>query len=444
MTVGFPNFFTITGPGSPSVLSNMMVSIEQHVDWIGDCLARLRAEGSTTIEPTITAETGWATHMNDCADITLFPKANSWYMGANVPGKARALLPYLGGVDVYRKACDEIVASDYLGFRRTGPKGTRCRDGVIRRVRPDMAMVLDLLAAAGLPPLDSLPADHARALANQLAVGRPTGPTIGEVVDGTLPGATGPLAYRLFRPASPGPHPIVVYYHGGGWVLGSHDSDDPMCRDLCRRADAVIVSVDYRHAPEVRFPAAADDALAAVRWIAAHAAELGGRPGALAVAGWSAGGNLAAVTCQLARDTGGPAIAGQLLLTPVTDCDMTRPSYVENSEGYVLTTSLMKWFWDHYADPATRNDPRASPLRASDLSRLPPAFVVTCEFDPLRDEGIAYAQALTAAGVPARHMTARGHTHTSFTMVDVVVSGAAVRAEAAGALRGFFAAATPS
>jgi len=114
---------------------------------------------------------------------------------------------------------------------------------------------------------------------NQLAVGRPTGPVLGEIVDGTLPGATGPLSYRLFRPASPGPHPIVVYYHGGGWVLGSHDSDDPMCRDLCKRADAVIVSVDYRHAPEARFPAAADDALAAVRWVAAHAAELGGRPG---------------------------------------------------------------------------------------------------------------------------------------------------------------------
>jgi len=438
MTAGFPNFFTITGPGSPSVLSNMMVSIEQHVDWIADCLAHLRAEGMTTIEPTATAEAGWMTHVNDCAQITLFPGANSWYTGANVAGKPRVILPYIGGVDVYRKACDDVVANDYLGLTRSGPGGTRCRDGVIRRVQPDMAMVLDLLGTLNLPPLETLPAEQARFVMSQLSAGRPSGPAVGEIVDGTLPGAAGPLAYRLYRPASPGPHPVVVYFHGGGWVLGSHESDDPLCRDLCKRANVLIVSVDYRHAPEARFPAAADDGLAAVRWVAEHATKLGGRPGALAVAGWSAGGNIAAVTCQLAHATGGPRIAGQLLLTPVTDCDTSRPSYAENADGYVLTASLMKWFWDHYADPASRTDPKASPLRARDLSKLPPAFVVTCEFDPLRDEGIAYAQALAAAGVPARHVTARGHTHTSLTMVDVVVSGAGVRAEMGRALRGFF------
>jgi acetyl esterase/lipase len=421
------------------VLSNMMVSIEQHVDWIADCLAHLRAEGMTTIEPTATAETGWMTHANDCAQITLFPMANSWYTGANVPGKPRVFLPYIGGVDVYRKACDDVMANDYLGFTRSGPPGTRCRDGVIRRVQPDMAMVLELLATLNLPPLEAMPVEQARSVATMLSTGRPAGPAVGEILDGTLPGAAGPLAYRLYRPASPGPHPVVVYFHGGGWVLGSHDSDDPLCRDLCKRADALIVSVNYRHAPEARFPAAADDGLAAVRWISEHAAELGGRPGALAVAGWSAGGNIAAVTCQLAHDAGGPRIAGQLLLTPVTDCDTSRPSYIENADGYVLTASLMKWFWDHYADPAARTDPKASPLRARDLSKLPPAFVVTCEFDPLRDEGLAYAHALAAAGVPARHVTARGHTHTSLTMVDVVVSGAAIRAEMGNALRGFFA-----
>jgi cation diffusion facilitator CzcD-associated flavoprotein CzcO/acetyl esterase/lipase len=438
MTVRFPNFFMITGPHSPSVLSNMMVSIEQHVDWIADCLSHLRAEGMTAIEPTETAEAGWMTHVDDGAQITLFPKANSWYMGANVPGKPRGLLPYVGGVDVYRKACDEVVARDYLGFARSGPQDTRCNDGVIRRVQPDVAMVLDLLATLGIPPFETLPAAGARALLTQMSATRPPGPAVGEVRDGTLPGAAGPLAYRLYRPASPGPHPIVVYFHGGGWVLGSHDSDDPLCRDLCKRADVVIVSVDYRHAPEARFPAAADDGLAAVRWIAAHAAELGGIPGQLAVAGWSAGGNIAAVTCQLARNGEGPRIAGQLLLTPVTDCDLGRTSYAENAEGYVLTTALMKWFWDHYAEPAERAHPKASPLRAGDLSNLPPAFIVTCEFDPLRDEGIAYAQALSAAGVPVRQITARGQTHTSLTMIDVVVSGAAHRAEMSSALRGFF------
>nr|WP_256734929.1 alpha/beta hydrolase [Variovorax sp. dw_954] len=300
------------------------------------------------------------------------------------------------------------------------------------------------MATLNLPTFDSLLVEQARALLAQLSAARPPGPTIGETVDGALLGAAGPLAYRLYRPDSPGPHPVVVYFHGGGWVLGSHDSDDPLCRDLCQRSDALIISVNYRHAPEARFPAAADDGLAAVRWIGDHAVELGGIPGELAVAGWSAGANVAAVTCQQVRDHGGPAISGQLLLTPVTDCDMGTPSYVENAEGYVLTAPLMKWFWDHYADPADRTHPKASPLRAADLSNLPPAFVVTCEFDPLRDEGIAYAKALAAAGTPARWITARGHTHTSLTMIDVVVSGERVRSEMAEALRGFFKVAEPA
>ena len=352
-----------------------------------------------------------STHVNDCARTSrCFRPPNSWYMGANVPGKPRGFLPYVGGVDAYRRTCDDVVAADYLGFTRSGAQGTRCNDGLIRRLQPDVAMVLQMIAAMNLPTFDSLPVDQARAFLAQLSAARPPGPAVGEIIDGQLPGAASPLAYRLYRPDSAGPHPVVVYFHGGGWVLGSHDSDDPLCRDLCQRSGAIILSVDYRHAPEARFPAAADDGLAAVRWVADHAAELGGIPGELVVAGWSAGANVAAVTCQQARDHGGPTISGQLLLTPVTDCDMSRPSYVENAEGYVLTAPLMTWFWDHYADPAQRLDPKASPLRASDLSNLAPAFIVTSQFDPLRDEGIAYAKALSAAGTPVSWITARGHT----------------------------------
>jgi acetyl esterase/lipase len=257
---------------------------------------------------------------------------------------------------------------------------------------------------------------------------------VGEVVDGVLPGAAGGLGYRLYRPASAGLHPAIAYFHGGGWVLGGLDSDDPFCRDLCRRTDAVVVSVNYRHAPEDRFPAAAADGFAAVQWIAANAAALGCPPDQLAVAGWSAGANIAAVACQLARDAGGPEIVAQLLLNPVTDADLGRPSYVENGEGYALTTALMRWFWDHYAAPDDRADPRASPLRGQ-LSDLPPAVIVTCEFDPLRDEGVAYADALVNAGVGVRHIQAQGHTHTSLTMVDVVLSGAVTRAHIAEAFR---------
>ena len=433
MTTGFPNLFMITGPQSPSVLSNMIVSIEQHVDWVTDCLQRLRAEDLDRIEPTDLAEAGWMRHNQDCADITLYPRANSWYMGANVPGKPKVFLPYIGGVDAYRRACQEVADKDLLGFRLDGPAGTRCNDGVIRRVQPDVAMVLDLVASLRLPPMETMSAADARAFSEATAATMPPGPAVGEIADAVLPGPAGDLAYRIYRPPSAGPHPLITYFHGGGWVLGSEQSDDPFCRDLCVRTGAAVISVNYRHAPEDRFPGAAEDAFAAVQWIAANAENLGGIPGQLAVAGWSAGGNLAAVTCQLARDAGGPDITSQLLLTPVTDSDLNRPSYTENGEGYVLTAALMQWFWDHYADEADRANPMAAPLRGT-LAGLPPAVIVTAEFDPLRDEGQAYAEALAAAKVPVRQIKARGHVHTSLTMVDAVISGAPVRAEMAQAL----------
>jgi cation diffusion facilitator CzcD-associated flavoprotein CzcO/acetyl esterase/lipase len=436
-SVGFPNLFMITGPGSPSVLSNMAVSIQQHVEWVSDAIAHLRDSGFDTMEPTPTAEAGWDLHVGDYAAITLYPVANSWYMGANVPGKPRVFLPYVGGVGNYRTICDEVVARDYLGFTLRGPGGLVCHDGVVRRVQPDVALMLEFIGSLGLPPLESMPPADARAFMTATAADRPSGPEVGQIVDGVLPGPDGDLEYRLYRPDSPGPHPVVAYFHGGGWVLGDAVSDDPLCRDLCVRCDAVVVSVNYRHAPEARFPAAADDAFAAVQWIAAHAVDLGGIPGQLVVAGWSAGGNVAAVACQLARDAGGPDITGQVLLTPVTDIDAGRGSYHDNAEGYVLTAALMDWFWDLYADEADRSDPRASPLRG-DLSGLPPAVVITAEFDPLRDQGAAYAEALASAGGQVRHISARGHIHTSLTMVDVVLSGAPVRAEMAEAIRSLF------
>ncbi len=440
-TVGFPNLFLITGPGSPSVLTNMTVSIEQHVDWVLDCLGHLSACGFDVIEPTETAEEGWVQHVNDCADITLFPAANSWYMGANVPGKPRVFLPYCAGLDFYSASCDEVVARDYLGFTLSGPNGSQCNDGVVRRLQPDVEMVLNEMAAMDLPLMESMTVADARAFYLQMSMTRPPGPVVGEIVDGVLPGAAGELVYRLYRPSTPGPHPIVVYFHGGGYVLGDAISDDPLCRDLCVRSDAVVVSADYRHAPEHRFPAAVEDAMAAVRWIADNAQALGGAPGQLAVCGWSAGGGIAAVVCRLARDVGGPHIMGQALLTPCTAGDMTHASFAENADGYGLTTPLLRWFYDHYIDAADRSDPRFAPLHAVDLSGLPPAIVVTAEFDPVRDDGDAYAAALQAAGVLTEHVRARGHTHQSVAMVDVILSGAPVRARMADALRGFFVAA---
>jgi acetyl esterase/lipase len=439
MVAGFPNLFMVTGPGSPSVLSNMLVSIEQHVEWISDCIADMRDGGFATIEPTPLAVEGWVTHVNDYAALTLYPQANSWYMGANVPGKPRVFLPYCGGVDRYRAVCDEVVDRGYLGFvRRRRDGDVTCADGVVRRVQPDVAILLELMEQSGVPPIDALTPPDARALTTAIDAQRPPGPEVGEIVDATLPGAAGDLRYRLYRPATSGPHPVVAYFHGGGWVLGSEVSDDPICRDLCSGSDTIVVSVDYRHAPESPFPAAVDDAFAAVRWIAANATALGGIERELAVAGWSAGANLAAVVCQLARDNGGPSIAGQLLINPVIDGAMNQPSYSENAEGYLLTKALMEWFWDHYATTDDRRDPRASPLEADSLAGLPPAFIVTSEFDPLRDEGEAYAKALGDAGVAAEQLACRGQIHTSLVAVDLLPSSAGARASMGEAIRGFF------
>ncbi|KRD20278.1 steroid monooxygenase [Mycobacterium sp. Root265] len=434
-TAGFPNLFLITGPGSPSVLSNMMVSIEQHVDMVTELLSGLRAQGFDTIEPTELAEAGWMQHVQDCADITLFPHADSWYMGANIPGKPRTFLPYAAGVDFYRTACDEVLSRDLLGFNRSGLVGEVCVDGVVRRLQPDVQMVLEEVGALNAPALESLTPAQARAAIAEAASVRPPGPEVGEIVDGLFPGATGDLSYRLYRPPTPGPHPVLVYFHGGGWVLGGAQSDDPLCRDLCVRTDAVIVSVDYRHAPEHPFPAPVEDGLAAVRWVADSAAQLGGIADRVMVGGWSAGAGIAAVVCRLAHEAAAPAILGQVLLAPVTDTDTDRASYSDNGHGYDLDGSLMRWFLDQYSDPSDRNDPRISPLRAVDLTGLPPAVVLTCEFDVLRDEGAAYAAALAAAGVPTEHIRARGHTHCSLTMVDIVLSGAPVREELAAAVR---------
>ncbi|MBR0754692.1 alpha/beta hydrolase fold domain-containing protein [Bradyrhizobium jicamae] len=434
---GFPNLFMITGPGSPSVLSNMAVSIEQHVEWVVDRLAATRDAGFTTLEATETAQAGWERHMADCATLTLHRLANTWYTGANVPGKPQGVMPYTGGVGPYRSICNEVVSRGMLGFKLTGPDvEAQCNDGEVVRLQPDVRLVLNMLGEMNLPPIETMGAQGARDFLNAFNQGRPAGRPVGEVGSGLLQGAEGPLPYKLYRPATPGPHPILVYFHGGGWVLGDEQSDDPFCRDICRRTGMIVVSVGYRHAPEHRFPAAAEDGYAAMKWIAEHTNELGGRPGPVLVAGWSAGGNIAAVTCQLARDRGGPQIAGQLLVCPVTDCSFDRQSYVDNAAGYFLTRGLMYWFWDIYCSPADRTDPRVSPLRGK-LEGLPPAYIVTCEFDPLRDEGIAYGEALAKAGVPVEQLKASGQFHSSFTMVDVIITGVAGRVKMAQALRRF-------
>ncbi|CAK9001268.1 Carboxylesterase NlhH (NLH-H) [Durusdinium trenchii] len=218
---------------------------------------------------------------------------------------------------------------------------------------------------------------------------------------------------RVYRPTNvDGAVPTVVYYHGGGWVVGSIETHDRLCREMCAASGAVVVSVDYRLAPEHPFPAAFEDAFTATSWAAEEIATLGGNPERLLVAGDSAGGNLAAAVCLQARDQRGPRIALQLLIYPIVDHDFDRPSYVDRADGYFLTRRTMEWFWDHYVPHRDdRDNPLASPIKAESLEGLPPALVVTAEYDPLRDEGFEYAERLRAAGVSVDYTDYDGMIH---------------------------------
>jgi len=307
---------------------------------------------------------------------------------------------------------------------------------------PQARSFLDRVKELGVPGLGELPPEEARAT-QDAAAQAVFGPLV-EVPceDRTIPGPAGAIPVRVYRPGDE-PAPVLVYFHGGGWVLGSLNTHHGVCATLARLAGCVVCSVDYRMAPEHRFPAALDDAWAVTTWVAEHAEELGGAPGALAVGGDSAGGNLAAVCALRARDAGIP-IALQLLVYPVTDADLDTPTYREFADGYFLTRYSMEWFWGHYLPEGDRFHPDASPLRAADVGGTAPALVITAGFDPLRDEGEAYARRLEDAGVPVTLTRYDGMIHGFFRMPGAMDKASDALAEAAGALRGAFAAhATP-
>jgi acetyl esterase len=268
---------------------------------------------------------------------------------------------------------------------------------------------------------DDVTPDERRAamrLSSRAAAGRPI--TVGSVRDLTVDGATGPLRARLYAPRVGGDaRPLVVFFHGGGWVVGDLDTHDQPCRLLCRYADVNVLSVDYRLAPENPYPAAVDDAVASFAWAAAHAAELGADPSRVAVAGDSAGGNLAAVVSQVTRDAGTTMPVAQLLLYPGTDASRPYPSKTLFANGFFLTKKVMDWYWDTYSAGGSRTDPRLSPLKAASLEGLPPAVVATAAFDPLRDEGEAYAEALQDAGVPVVRRRAAGLVHGFYSMAGI-------------------------
>jgi acetyl esterase len=303
-------------------------------------------------------------------------------------------------------------------------------------VSPEIRALLDRQGASGRPPLHRQSVGQARAyhVADAPALNGPPVP-VAAVADRVVPGPAGELPVRVYTPEGEAPYPIVVWFHGGGWVVGTLDTYDPLCRALAAAVPAVVVSVGYRLAPEHRWPAAVEDAYAATLWASRHAAELGGAQHRLAVAGDSAGGNLAAVVALGARDRGGPAIGFQLLVYPVLDVAADTASWREHAEGFHLTAAGMRWYWDHYLGEADGRAPDASPLRAAFLGGLPPALVLVAEHDGLRDEGEAYAARLRRAGVAATASRYPGMVHGFFRWRAVTGAADAALQEAASALR---------
>jgi acetyl esterase len=287
---------------------------------------------------------------------------------------------------------------------------------------PDAAGVYKAFQEAGRPPYETLTAPEAREYYSQARFAtNPEPPALERVEPLSIPAPHGTIPARIYRPKklrkNTGLGPALVFFHGGGWVIGDLETHDVACRKLADEGELIVISVDYRLAPEHKFPAAVDDAIAATRWVSANAVKLGIDAARVSVGGDSAGGNLAAVVAIAARDGNGPAIAGQVLIYPAVDLTMTHPSHSEPETSLLLTHSVIRWFCDHYLNGAADvHDWRASPVRAPTLTGLPPAYVLTAGADPLRDEGDEYAARLKQAGVSVTYKHFPGQFHGFFTM----------------------------
>ncbi|MGK2950334.1 MAG: alpha/beta hydrolase [Acidimicrobiales bacterium] len=307
-------------------------------------------------------------------------------------------------------------------------------------INPQVKVLLDGMAEAGGPALSDLSPDEARAMFTALA-GLDQPEDVKRVDDRLVPSPDGDIPVRVYTPSAAvadeigADAPLFLWFHGGGWVVGDLDTADATCRALANRSGAVVVSVDYRRAPEHPAPAAVDDCLTALTWAVENSELLGVTTSRLGVGGDSAGGNLAAVVCQRVRDEFGPQIDFQLLVYPVVDCTLSHPSIEENAEGYFLTKAALEWFVGHYLAGRDPRDPTVSPLYAESLAGLPPAMVITAEYDPLRDEGEAYAAALADAGVPVDAARYEGQIHGFVGMASMVDDGRAAVDRAGAALR---------
>lgn len=420
-TAGFPNLFTITGPTSAVVFYNNPLAIEDHVDLATDAIKYTLDAGADTFEADEVAERAWKKLVDGIVYSTLLPRANSWYMGANVPGKKRGAWCWPAGAPLYRAMVADSVTRDYAGFR-IGGKPAQPVPPMIE-LDAKVALLVGMMADQETTPLEDCSVAQAReAIEGFAALQKPAQGSVA-VTETSYRGPGGDLPVRVYRPrAAAGPLPVVVFYHGGGFIAGSIDMCAAPAANLAEELQAVVITPSYRLAPEAPFPAATDDTYAALCWAAENAGAYGGDPARLVAMGESAGGQLAAVAAQRARDDeNGPELLAQVLLYPTISADADTASRQRYAAGPVLTTAAVRRMWSDYLGAAGDvTSPLASPDRAPSLADLPPALVLTAQCDPMRDEGEEYAHAMRSAGVPVELHRLDGLVHAAYHMSAVV------------------------
>jgi cation diffusion facilitator CzcD-associated flavoprotein CzcO/acetyl esterase/lipase len=406
---GFPNFFMVVGPQSTAVFYNAPLAIEDAVDFAAGAIARVEADAGTTIEPTLEAERIWGELCAGILNLTLIPQAEkAWWLGGNIAGKARGAYMFVGGAPLYRAIQAEVAQHGYAGFA-VGANAAPLSP--MLKLSPAAALVLGATLVGGTSPPEQQTLEEIRTRTAGLSQFQAPGPEM------RVESVEHPQV-RLYIPDADGPLPVLVFYHGGGFIAGSLDLADSPARLLAANLAAVVVTAGYRLAPEHPFPAATDDAFDALRWVHANIGEYGGDPGQIVVIGESSGANLAAVTALRAHGAG-IDLAGQVLVYPPIDPEASTPSRTEFADGPVLSTASIAGMWAAYlsGDEVT---PLAAPNRAESLTGLAPALVVTVELDPLRDEAEQYAGALAAAGVPVRQHRFDGLFHGALSMTAVI------------------------